>query len=87
MKWYIKTHSFYTNLIVDPSINSLTVQLHEPMTLLWYVRTAFFATLKTLPLGLNSKQALSWFCSATKLLNKVSALVTWSSTGAVGGFF
>ena len=83
MKWYIKTHSFYTNLIVDPSINSLTVQLHELM-LLWYVRTAFFATLRTLSLGLNSKKALSWFCSATKLLNKVSALVTWSSTDFVG---
>jgi hypothetical protein len=55
--------------------------------LLWYVRTTFFAALRTLSLGLNLKQALSWFCSATKLLNKVSALVTWSSTGAVGGFF
>jgi hypothetical protein len=30
--------------------------------LLWYVRTAFFAALRTLSLGLNSKQALSWFC-------------------------
>ena len=49
--------------IVDPSINSLTVQLHELM-LLWYVRTAFFAALRTLSLGLNSKQALSWFCFA-----------------------
>jgi hypothetical protein len=29
--------------------------------LLWYVRTAFFAALS---LGLNSKQALSWFCFA-----------------------
>ena len=70
--------------IVDPSIDSLTVQLHEPM-LLWYVRTACFATLRTLSLGLNSKQALSTqFCSAIKLLNKVSALVTWSSTDFVG---
>ena len=49
--------------IVDPSINSLTVQLHELM-LLWYVRTAFFAALRTLSLGLNSKQALSQFCFA-----------------------
>jgi hypothetical protein len=32
--------------------------------LLWYVRTAFFAALRTLSLGLNSKQALSWFCFA-----------------------
>ena len=49
--------------IVDSSINSLTVSLHELM-LLWYVRTAFFAALRTLSLGLNSKQALSWFCFA-----------------------
>ena len=39
--------------IVDPSINSWTVQLHE-LVLLGYVRTAFFAALS---LGLNSKQA------------------------------
>ena len=32
--------------------------------LFWYVRTAFFAALRTLSLGLNSKQALSWFCFA-----------------------
>jgi hypothetical protein len=32
--------------------------------LLWYVRTAFFAALRTLSLGLNSKQALAWFCFA-----------------------
>jgi hypothetical protein len=32
--------------------------------LLWYVRTAFFAALRTLSLGLNSKQALPWFCFA-----------------------
>jgi hypothetical protein len=32
--------------------------------LLWNVRTAFFAALRTLSLGLNSKQALSWFCFA-----------------------
>ena len=49
--------------IVDPSINSLTVWLHELM-LLRYVRTALFAALRTLSLGLNSKQAFSWFCFA-----------------------
>ena len=49
--------------IVDPSIDSLTVQLHELM-LLWNVRSAFFAALRTLSLGLNSKQAWSWFCFA-----------------------
>ena len=32
--------------------------------LFWYVRTAFFAALRTLSLGLISKQALSWFCFA-----------------------
>ena len=32
--------------------------------LLWFVRTAFFAALRTLSLGLNLKQAFSWFCFA-----------------------
>jgi hypothetical protein len=30
----------------------------------WYIKTHSFAALRTLSLGLNSKQALSWFCFA-----------------------
>ena len=42
--------------------------------LLWYVRTAFFAALRTLSLGLNSKQALSWFCFAHIIKQQIVSL-------------